>query len=155
MTGAAPVWRDVMDYLHRGRAGRAPSAPDGVVKRQITYAPALEPERAEWFLAGTESAVIALVRDGQRLPKILYPGEASVIAVDPDMPRETERVVFHAQAGQGLIWRLNGQPLAAADADYAWRPVPGAYELALVDARQKVVASSRFQVRGNAGPAAL
>ena len=123
-----------------------------MVKRQVAYQPALEPARAEWFLAGTETPVVALVQgsDSSQPPAIVYPATGSVIAIDPDIPADRERVVFHAQAAQGLTWRLNGKPLAGASTDYPWAPQPGSYELALVDGADKVVASSRFQVRGNA-----
>lgn len=152
VTGAAPVWRDVMDYLHHGQPSRAPAAPAGVVWRQVTWQPALEPTRAEWFLAGTETPVVALVQDSDagQPPAIVYPAPGSVIAIDPDIPAGRERVMFHAQAAQGLTWRLNGKPLAGAGTDYSWPPQPGSHELALVDGANKVVASSRFQVRGNA-----
>jgi len=152
VTGAAPVWRDVMDYLHHGQPSRAPAAPAGVVRRQVTWQPALEPTRAEWFLAGTDTAVVALLQDSDsgQPPAIVYPSPGSVIAIDPDIPPGRERVMFHAQAAQGLTWRLNGAALAAASADFPWTPQPGTHELALVDAADKVVASSRFQVRGNA-----
>lgn len=147
VTGAAPVWRDVMDYLHRGQAGRAPQPPAGVLRQQIVYQPALESARAEWFIAGTETPVIALVQDTQRAPKILYPGEASIIAVDPDIPDAVQRVFFQAQAGKGLYWRLDGADLGQANADYGWRPIPGPHQLALIDANAQVVATTRFQVR--------
>lgn len=152
VTGAAPVWRDVMDYLHHGQPSRAPAAPAGVVRRQVAWQPALEPARAEWFLAGTETPVVALVQDSDagQPPAIVYPAPGSVIAIDPDIPAGRERVMFHAQAAQGLTWRLNGAALTAASADFSWTPQPGTHELALVDAADKVVASSRFQVRGNA-----
>ena len=99
VSGAAPVWRDVMDYLHRGQGSRAPKPPAGVVRQQVTYEPALEQARSEWFIAGTQSPVIALLQDQHRAPKILYPGEASIIALDPDIPDATQRVFFQAQAG--------------------------------------------------------
>jgi len=150
VTGAAPVWRDVVDYLHRGRPSGAPKAPPGVARQQIVYQPALETARGEWFLAGTESPVVALVGDAGRAPKILYPGDAEIIALDPDIPKSIERVFFHAQGGRGLRWRLDGTALGGADGDYAWHPVAGQHELALVDGEDKVVVSSRFQVRGNA-----
>jgi len=148
VSGAAPAWRDVMDYLHRDRGGHAPSAPPGVVRQQIAYQPALEPPRSEWFLAGTESPVIALVQAAQRAPRILYPAPSTIIAIDPDIPDEVQRVFFQAQAGQGLSWRLDGAMLGQAGADYSWRPVSGPHTLALVDAGDRVVAETRFHVRG-------
>ncbi|HEX5344811.1 MAG TPA: penicillin-binding protein 1C [Duganella sp.] len=148
VSGAAPVWRDVMDYLHRSTGSRAPRPPAGVVRQQVAYQPELEPTRSEWFIAGTESPVIALVRDDHRTPKILYPGEASILALDPDIPDATQRVFFLAQGGQGLRWQLDGEPLAQATTDYAWRPTPGPHQLALIDADARPIATTRFQVRG-------
>lgn len=156
VTGAAPAWRDVMDYLHRQQPGRAPAAPAGVQARQISYQPALESARSEWFMAGTGSSVITLVTEAQRVPKIIYPAESTIIAIDPDMPEAVQRVFFQAQAGKGLSWQLDGTELGQASSAYAWRPTPGQHALALVDSAARVVASTRFQVRGsdNAGSAA-
>lgn len=148
VSGAAPVWRDVMDYLHRSQSSRAPKPPPGVIRQQIAYEPALEQSRSEWFIAGTQTPVIALLQYQHRVPKILYPGESSIIALDPDIPDAIQRVFFQAQAGDGLTWQLDGQPLAQAGADYPWRPTPGPHQLALVDANAKPVASANFQVRG-------
>jgi len=156
VTGAAPAWRDVMDYLHRQQPGRAPAVPAGLQWRQISYQPALESPRSEWFMAGTGSSVITLVTEAQRVPKIIYPAESTIIAIDPDMPEAVQRVFFQAQAGKGLNWQLDGTELGQASSAYAWRPTPGQHALALVDSAARVVASARFQVRGSdhAGSAA-
>jgi penicillin-binding protein 1C len=148
VSGAAPVWRDVMDYLHRGQSSRAPKPPAGVLRQQVAYQPALEAARNEWFIAGTESPVIALVQDLHRAPKILYPGEAAIIALDPDIPDAIQRVFFQAQGGQNLSWQLDGEPLGQAASSYSWRPTPGQHQLALVDANAKPIATTHFQVRG-------
>ncbi|WP_229633332.1 penicillin-binding protein 1C [Duganella qianjiadongensis] len=156
VTGAAPAWRDVMDYLHRQQPGRAPAVPAGVQSRQISYQPALENPRSEWFMAGTGSAVVTLVTQAQRVPTIIYPAESTIIAIDPDMPEAVQRVFFQAQAGKGLSWQLDGTELGQAGSAYAWHPTPGQHALALVDSAARVVASTRFQVRGSdpAGAAA-
>jgi len=148
VTGAAPVWRDVVDYLHAGRPSRAPQAPDGVVRQQLAFAPEIEAPRAEWFMRGTETTLVKLVPGAERAPAILYPGEASILAIDPDIPDAVERVVFRAQAGKGLAWRLDGAALGPAEHDVAWRPVHGKHELALVAPDGQIKASARFQVRG-------
>jgi penicillin-binding protein 1C len=148
VSGAAPVWRDVMDYLNRGQTSRAPKPPAGLLRQQIAYQPALEAARAEWFIAGTESPVIALVQDQHRAPKILYPGDAAIIALDPDIPDAIQRVFFQAQGGQGLQWKLDGEALGQAATSYSWRPTPGKHQLALVDNDNKPIATASFQVRG-------
>jgi penicillin-binding protein 1C len=153
VTGAAPVWRDVMERLHRTLPSRAPAAPPGLVQQTVSYLPALEAPRREWFVRGTESAQVRLLNSEQRRTAILYPGQAGVIALDPDIPAGRERVVFRAQGAHGLSWRLDGVTLGAGSASHAWQPVAGEHELALVDAGDQVLASTRFSVRG--APAAM
>jgi penicillin-binding protein 1C len=148
VSGAAPVWRDVMDYLHQHMPSHAPAAPAGLVRVDVTWQPAFEPPRAEWFIAGTQSAEVALLTDGRRVPRILYPADASILAIDPDIPDARQRVFFQAQAGQGLRWQLDGAALGPAAESYAWRPAPGTHELLLVDASGQSKAATRFQVRG-------
>ena len=149
ITGAAPVWRDVMDYLHQHQPSKAPPAPPGVVRRTVHFEPALEAQRPEWFVAGTETGVVTVLADAQQVPRILYPGTGSIIAIDPDIPRDVERVYFQAQAGQGLQWQLDGEGLGPAAASLPWRPAPGKHVLSLVNAQQQAVAESRFTVRGS------
>jgi len=149
VSGAAPVWRDVMDYLHRDRPGRRGTVPPTLVRREVRFLPAHEAARPEWFLAGTDSAVIEAVPATRRAPRIVYPLEGSIIATDPDIPEQLERVVLRAQAGAGLRWRLDGDDLGPAEASTAWRPVAGEHRLELVDGAGKAIATSRFEVRGN------
>jgi penicillin-binding protein 1C len=150
VTGAAPVWRDVMDYLNQGERAAPPTPPAGLVRSPVTFEPALEPPRTEWFLAGTQMRTIALVPERVRQPRIAYPAPSSILAIDPDIPPGHEQVVFHAQAASGLAWQLDGAVLAPAGADYRWAPVPGRHVLELVDAAGQVVAASAFTVRGAA-----
>jgi penicillin-binding protein 1C len=147
VTGAAPVWRDVMDYLHRNAPGQPPQVPHGLLRRQVRFQPAVEPPREEWFLPGTETAEVALVASQQRSPRILYPADASILALDPDIPPDRQRVLFEAQAAHGLQWQLNGQLLGPADRSFSWQPTPGAHELVLTDGRV-AVARATFHVRG-------
>jgi len=150
VSGAAPVWRDVMDYLHRDLPSPAPAAPRELVQRSVAFSPAVEPPRAEWFVRGTETARVEALALPERAPKILYPAERSLIALDPDIPSQLQRVDFRAQAGKGLRWRLDGTPLGPADQDVAWTPAAGEHELMLVDGGGRSVAAVRFEVRGAA-----
>lgn len=124
VSGAAPVWREVMDWLHlRGQAVLPPPAlPAGVSVRDIRYEPAIEPPRRELFLSGHEREVIRLTeaasqsfhtantadmpsnRRGQAaqqtanradaLTRIAYPGQGTVLALDFDIPPARQRVFF-------------------------------------------------------------
>jgi penicillin-binding protein 1C len=148
VSGAAPVWRDVMDYLHADRPGSPPRPPAGVTHAQVAYRPAFEPSRGEWFVSGTETTLVELAAPDKRAPMIVYPVAGSIVAIDPDIPNELQRVMLQAQAGQGMRWRLDQQDIGAADAELPWRPVPGEHQLELVDANDKAIAQVRFEVRG-------
>jgi penicillin-binding protein 1C len=152
VAGSAPVWRDLMDYLHRDLPSPAPAAPRELVQRSVAFSPAVEPARVEWFVRGTETARVEALALPERAPKILAPAEHSLIALDPDIPPHLQRVDFRAQAGKGLRWRLDGAPLGPADQDIAWPPAAGEHELMLVDEGGRSVAAVRFAVRGAAHP---
>lgn len=143
VTGAAPVWRDVIDYLHAQEPGAVPQAPAGIVATDIEYRPALESSRREWFIDGTESRVIETLAGAQRIARIQYPGNGVIIAIDPDIPAEKQRVLFKARGAERLRWRLDGEPQSSS-----WRPLPGRHVLSLVDSDERVVDSVRFEVRG-------
>jgi penicillin-binding protein 1C len=155
VSGAAPVWRDVMDYLHRDRPSRPPAAPPGVVRQTVRFAPAVEPERSEWFVRGTEVAVVEMLPPAQRAPRIVYPAADSVIALDPDIPAPLQRVSLRAYGGAGLRWELDGADAGPADRGAAWTPQPGEHELKLVGEDGRAVAAARFEVRGAAAPGQL
>jgi penicillin-binding protein 1C len=150
VSGAAPVWRDVIDYLHRERPGRAPAAPPGLVRQAVAFTPAVEPPRSEWFVRGTETASVELLAPGQRQPKIVYPADSSLIALDPDIPEKLQRVRFAAQGAQGLAWLLDGEELGQSALDAGWTPAPGRHELKLVGKDGRTLARARFEVRGEA-----
>ena len=78
-SGAAPVWREVMDWLHRGDATGArppPSAAPRSLQRAWFHCPvrlpSREPPRQEWFLTGTEMVVVREA-GATRLARIAYP----------------------------------------------------------------------------------
>jgi penicillin-binding protein 1C len=152
VSGAAPVWRDVMDYLHRDRPSRAPAAPQGLVRQAVVFDPAVEPPRSEWFVRGTETSTVTLLAPAQRQPKILYPVDSSLIALDPDIPERLQRVRFQAQGASGLAWVLDEVELGTDELEAGWAPAPGKHELKLVGQDGRPVASARFEVRGGVQP---
>jgi penicillin-binding protein 1C len=150
VAGAAPVWRDLMDYLHRDSPSRAPQPPPGLVRQMVAFTPAVEAPRSEWFVRGSETASVELPAPGQRLPKILYPADSSLIALDPDIPEKLQRLRFQAQGEGGLAWMLDGEALAPVVLAAGWAPAPGKHEVTLVGRDGRVLASARFEVRGSA-----
>jgi penicillin-binding protein 1C len=155
VTGAAPVWAALVNYLHRHTPSRAPAAPAGVVHTKIVYQNDIEPARDDWFLSGTEMSRIALsanaegsaVRNGSA--RIATPTDGTIFALDPDIPAARQRVWFESAQGApaGSVWRLDGKPAGTA-ARMAWLPWPGHHTLELVDRQGAVVDSVKFEVRG-------
>ena len=183
VSGAAPVWRSVMDALqrsdvaldHPGRVGPAsprggfirtsyaapaapntPVPPQGVVSQQIAFDANLEAPRTEWFVAGTETARVALASaTGTAARRIASPEDQSVVALDPDIPPAVQRLRLQAvEPPHGAAWRLDGKRLGPAT-PLPWLPWPGHHVLALVDAKGAALDTVSFDVRGaQARPAA-
>jgi penicillin-binding protein 1C len=163
ISGAAPVWREVMDWLQRGdAAGRrklssvAPSPPAGVIARTVRFEPvaggSAEPPRREWFLAGTERSVVRSAQT-KSLARISYPAAGTVIALDPDIPPGRQRLPLQlsARGEPGWQWRIDGKPAGRADRASRWLPQPGKHRLTLVDAKNVELDAVAFEVRALRG----
>jgi penicillin-binding protein 1C len=150
VTGAAPVWRAVMDALERSPAAARPP-PHGVVTRPVRFDAAIEPPRDEWFLAGTEQSVVTgATSHGRAHTRIESPADRSVIALDPDIPPQAQRLHIAAVAGTPASWgwRMDGQRIGSVRADLRWTLSLGPHRLELVDAQGRVMESATFEVRG-------
>jgi penicillin-binding protein 1C len=160
VTGAAPVWREVMDWLHRGdvQTARArvpsiaPTAPTGVTQHAIRFEPAIEPPRQEWFVAGTGSSVIRAA-SARALAHIKDPADGSILALDPDIPPGRQRIALRLSgpAGPGWRWQMDGQPIGPASQPQRWLLQPGRHQLLLQNARGQTVEAVRFEVRALKG----
>jgi penicillin-binding protein 1C len=135
VTGAAPVWLEIMQALPASAA--APSPPAGVAH-----------DGAEWFIAGTEPQRPSAVSAVQQQARIVYPAHGMILALDPDIPAAMQRVYLQAEAGRGLAFVINGVRLGSADQPLAWTPRPGQHLLQLVTGAGGVVREAGFQVRG-------
>jgi penicillin-binding protein 1C len=162
--GAAPVWAAVMDYLHRDQPGAPPTPPAGLVRQRVTFEDAagqgLEAARDEWFIAGTEQARIVLLlssnsevaaRAGNRLvAHIASPTDGTILALDPDIPPQAQRVSLHAVTSdttQGLTWRIDGKALSQGQTAQ-WLPWPGTHRVSLTDDTGRILDQIALEVRG-------
>ncbi len=134
----------------------------------------LEAAREEWFVPGTQQALFAIdsvasddavasrpgatprkagsepMQDAASdtpLARITAPAPGTIIAIDPDIPPERQRLRFAASGGRDLRWRIDGRERARG-ATWAWLPWPGRHQLELVDAQGKVHDTLQFEVRG-------
>ena len=149
VTGAAPVWIELVDFLHRRSTSTEPPRPRSVIARDITFEQSIEAARAEYFVAGTEIDVVAAKATGTVRAGIAYPGDGSIIALDPDIPPEVQRVRFLAAPKlPGQRWRLDGETLGVPDQPVLWEPQAGRHDLVLVSASGEEVDRVGFEVRG-------
>ena len=148
VSGAAPVWRDVMLHLHRGAREPQPRLPAGVVVQALRYEPAIEPPRDEVFVAGSEQAVVRLADAAHAAVRITTPVSGSIIALDPDIPPRNQRLQLRAQAPANAHWELDGKMLGSAARPQAWVPWPGSHALKLRGANGELLDEANFEVRG-------
>ncbi|MBJ6723451.1 penicillin-binding protein 1C [Geomesophilobacter sediminis] len=151
VSGAAPVWLEVMNYLHGNVRSAPPPRPRGVVAARVPAGHG-EAERGELFLAGTEPPSVPAARpagEAWHIARIAYPPDGTIIVIDPDIPEPNQRVFFETEnEAPGLKWRLNGELLPPGEEGRRWAPRVGRYELALVDNGGKVQDAVSFEVRG-------
>ena len=147
ITGAAPAWASIMQALHGGDTPSAPSPPASVVARDITFVPALEPPRREWFIDDTAMSRIELISAGGEAARIVSPANGVVIAIDPDIPPGHQSVLIESRGAlPAAQLYLDDVVLGPASKRLAWFPQPGYHRLELrEDAR--VRDSVKFTVR--------
>ena len=148
ITGAAPVWLELMADLHREIPSLPPAPPRGVVSMAVRFPQELEPDRTEWFLAGTEPIDVAPLPVALQ-PTILMPTDGTMIAIDPDIPPAQQRVLFEARVLDGTThWLLDGTDLGPARTLFPWNPIPGPHTLALITTDGHPLDTVTFEVRG-------
>ena len=170
-SGAAPIWAEVMGWLHRSTPSRAPRPPQGLVRQAVRFGPGdggqpLEGARQEWFMGGTQQALFAIENEAigasetgvtgtndanpeAVAARILAPASGTVVALDPDIPPAHQRLQFTAGGvGRAAVrWRIDGR-MAGSGAQWAWLPWPGRHRVELVDAQGKVLDQVQIEVRG-------
>jgi penicillin-binding protein 1C len=137
--GAAPAWLRIMNALHANTSSDAPKPPEDLVL-----------VGGEWYLAGTEPASLAATTppgSESRLARILSPADGTVLALDPDIPSERERVLVQASpADPTLQLFLDGRRLGSAKAPFLWAPLRGRHQLVLRDAEGRDLETVGFLV---------
>lgn len=148
VTGAAPVWHQLMVELHRDVPSIAPAPPVNVVAASTRFAGNVEAPRREWFTKDLQGASTATIAVAAPVPRISSPANGMVIAVDPDIPTAYQKLPISTEgATRAMRLKLNGHELARADHVTLWTPKAGAYALELGDEHGKVLDRIVFTVR--------
>ncbi len=148
VSGAAPVWIEVMNFLHKNDPSIKRESFSSLVRREIEFPQDIVPSREEWFIRGTEPNSKEQ-RIGPFHPRIVYPPSGTVIALDPDIPSELQRIFFISQTSENdFRWVLNGSPMEAVGKTIPWNPKAGKFFLAIADGEEKILDYVYFEVRG-------
>jgi penicillin-binding protein 1C len=87
-----------------------------------------------------------LKRSGQQAARITALTTGTIIAQDPDIPPNRQRVSFSAE-GSGLRWLMDGKVFAKGSSAQ-WRPWPGRHVVRIVGVRGEVLGEVLLEVRG-------
>ena len=93
--------------------------------------------------------------DAGALAHIAYPGQGTIIALDPDIPPQNQRIALQLSGapGPGWQWRVDGRTIGTAAGEVLWRPAPGRHRLSLLDANGQeleVVSNKERELKGKA-----
>jgi penicillin-binding protein 1C len=156
VSGAGPIWHEIMAYLHRQSGSRQASAPADVTRLWVSFEDSLEPRREDVFIGDTTQSLVRLNRTPADLQhaaaSILQPINGTILAVDPDIPAANQRTWFRASGvaaenRRQVFWRLDGKQIGEGG-ELAWMPWPGKHRVELVDAHGKVLDDVAIEVRG-------
>ncbi|MDE2369836.1 MAG: penicillin-binding protein 1C [Burkholderiales bacterium] len=130
VSGAAPVWRELMLQIDAGAPSHAPPPLPGLVA-----------QNGAWFIAGTEPGRLA---GGAVRPfGIQAPRDGSLIVLDPEIPKSAQQLVFEGAPGR---WRVDGRAVGDGARVY-WLPRPGRHRLEWRAADGGAVDAVDFEVR--------
>lgn len=169
-SGAAPVWAALMRELHRQVPSRPPIPPAGVVRRTVRFSDAVEAAREEWFTQGTEQAQFTIesgankrdptsaaaskgIQNSISSARILAPVDGTILALDPDIPPNRQRLMLQAEASAGggaaLRWWIDQHEIGRGER-VPWLPWPGRHRIQLKDGAGRLLDERRIEVRGAA-----
>ena len=156
ISGAAPIWIGLMNYLHNQVPSVAPVRPP---------------------MADDDDAVLAPIAQ-EEFHRIVAPTDGSVVAWDPDIPKSRQKILFRsslepspephedssdrpasdmisANSGRQKLsrskvgrWQLDQKILGPVDHAILWEPVPGAHRLDILKPNGEIEDTVSFVVRG-------
>ncbi|UCD05932.1 MAG: penicillin-binding protein 1C [candidate division WOR-3 bacterium] len=157
ITGAAPLFRDIMLELHQGRCPTQFSCPGTLERRNVCLLTGMLARTScphqieEIFIPGTspidscheqkrETPVVftqrgsdATGRSTERLT-ILNPGDGDIFMIDPQVSTVSQSVIFRlrmSDSSETIRWILDGEPIATEKYPYEfqWQPTRGEHIL--------------------------
>ncbi len=155
ISGAAQIWLEMMNYLHRNKRSLPPSPPMGIIARPVDSEEAdYNKSIREWYIKdkGTETNRTMMQHRTASPPsqgRIIYPPTGSIFAIDPDIPKEAERIFFEIEGyREGMKLHLDNEPIEITKGFAQWNPTGGIHWAYLIDTEGKTIDKISIQVRG-------
>ena len=142
VTGAAPLWRDVLDGVLDGTQSSTFQRPTDLVQTALCATseepagPGCPSQRLEW-LRPTDAASFAA--PPRRPVRITFPDPDSVIALDPSLPVAIQQVAIEVSmdgsSRDATTVLVDGSPVGTCGGSgvVAWSPTPGRHVLTAVN----------------------
>ena len=156
VSGAGPIWHDLMRYLHQDLESKQPPKPESLMTEKVSFVGIDEAPRQEYFLAGTEmKEIIALAFQAHEAIariKIQSPVSGSILALDPDIPQLSQKLHLKANISvndprsQNLCWEINGTEIGHGDSHF-WSPQRGRHRIVLKEENGTVLDEVLISVR--------
>ena len=158
VSGAGPIWHDLMHYLHQSRDSKAPVMPTELVTESVQFVGIDEASRQEYFLAGTAmQQVVALASEANQQQgvariKIQSPVDGTILALDPDIPLNAQKLFLKATISQSdaraesLRWFIADDEIGSGSGNL-WSPKRGQHRIVLKDKNAKVLDQVFISVR--------
>ena len=156
VTGAAPIWRDIVEHLHDQLVAGAPAPPSGVRRQNVVFSPAFEAPRSDWIIGdggghsdasqGGENVTRQLVAARAQL---IAPPNGAIIAPDPDIPQRRQSLLLQASSAAKTCLRLDGKPVARCGQGKVLLALPeaGRHVLVLADPTGNTLDTHLFDIR--------
>jgi penicillin-binding protein 1C len=155
ITGAAPVWRDIVEYLHQKQHSQQPTPPDGLLQQQVRYQPPIESPRQDWVIAHNRAAQtvpnqLISINVTPASAMLIAPPDSAIIAPDPDIPQQRQALLLQSGGTGKSCMLLDNRPVAACGRTKVLvpLPMPGKHELVLTDPHNSILDKHVFEVRG-------
>lgn len=139
VSGAGPIWREVMELLHEKNNSQFPDVPNDVVY-----------DNTKQVYVETNWSEIS---DYHRKPfspplKISAPSNETIFAFDPDIPKGSQKILFRLNHYQTKgSWNLNGIKLGSIEEPFLWNLEKGIFVLEVMDENGKSLDKIHFEVR--------
>ena len=150
VTGAAPIWRDIVEHLHEQFAAGAIAPPAGVQRQNVVFSPAFEAPRSDWIISGAGQGGASVTRQlVAARAQLIAPPNGAIIAPDPDIPQRRQSLLLQASSAAATCLRLDGKPVARCGQGKVLLALPeaGRHELVLADPAGKTLDTHRFDIR--------